>query len=218
MVLGPLHYFTEIAWLEARGFFLPRRGDAVLLVGLAAVASAPAFGLDQVLRRLAPGTAALELLEAATVAAVVTAAGGALLFRRVQGAWPRLAGLAALAATSAVASSSSASYAWFVVWAVLLPTLVHVYPFTVAFALHGALRERSGPGLVSVGALLGAAAVLLVAGDAAPPRLPGATFLEPYTAALAPVTAHLLAVLPPEWVRGDGSSSGSTSSRRRLRA
>src|SRR5205807_1794868 len=41
--------------------------------------------------------------------------------------------------------------AWILLFAVFLPTLIHVYIFTAAFMLLGAVRNRSWPGLLSFG-------------------------------------------------------------------
>lgn len=40
-VLGPLHYFTEINWLNEKSFFVPDKKYIWVLVGLTALASLP---------------------------------------------------------------------------------------------------------------------------------------------------------------------------------
>src|SRR6476661_8344706 len=39
VVLGPAHYVTEISWLHDRKYFLPQRGIAIGLAGIAIVAA-----------------------------------------------------------------------------------------------------------------------------------------------------------------------------------
>src|SRR3954454_17407241 len=39
VVLGPAHYATEISWLHDRKYFLPQRGIAIGLAGIAVVAA-----------------------------------------------------------------------------------------------------------------------------------------------------------------------------------
>jgi hypothetical protein len=50
---------------------------------------------------------------------------------------------------------------WVLFFAVFLPTLIHVYVFTAAFMLLGALRNRSIPGLIAFVLLLAIGAGLL---------------------------------------------------------
>ncbi len=146
-VLGPLHYLTEISWLHDRGYFVrPRQAAgagraawvwlglvsltiAVMMYGLLAekLFSAKVSAVWEIgLVYLVFVTAALFVLgknRAAAAAVVVLTILSLLLFNGT-----RAYGLIA----------------------VLLVTIVHVFVFTAAFILFGALKGRSRSGLLSL--------------------------------------------------------------------
>jgi hypothetical protein len=138
--LGPAHYLTEISWLHDRGYFLPHRG---LALGLVIIALAGSFVAD-----------------ATWFGVIVWAAlvGCALL----SGARTPLQAMA-LAIAAIIATLYFATH-WpgFAIVGVLLPTLVHVSLFTLAFMTLGAARARS-PAQFALVALYLAALVVIVA-------------------------------------------------------
>lgn len=138
-VLGPLHYLTEISWLHKRDYFLPRRRDAFLLVVPLALLLAAHWGKDHW-----SGGLRMEfwgpLLNAAGLGLAV-----ALVATR-DARWRAGIVGAALLAGWAFADRSAVHD----LLRVLLPTLIHVWLFTGAFVLLGALRARSPTGLASL--------------------------------------------------------------------
>jgi hypothetical protein len=138
-VLGPLHYLTEISWLHSRRYFTRRRFDVALLVLPLLVLL---LGRSQVLALDMPVWApALNALGLGIAMAVA-------FFRNW---WLRGAvALAALGIGVATADTATAHD----LLRVFLPTLIHVWVFTAAFVLLGALRNRSNAGMLSLGVFL----------------------------------------------------------------
>ena len=146
VVLGPLHYLTQLAWLRDRRWFTPGRVDPWLL---SIPAAALAFG--NFLDPIAPGDWRTALVLVVLVAAGVLAATA----RRL----PRL-GLLVVAAAVAWGVRHDPSIA---LLSFMVPTAIHIFVFTGAFMLTGALRNRSATGLAGFALFLAIAAVLLLA-------------------------------------------------------
>lgn len=131
-VLGPLHYLTQISWLHDRGYFTRRRFDWVPLVVLTVLVTTS----QQVILiepSLAPlGRYAVDLL--------FFAFGLSLLLAVTADAGMRAAGAVALAGLAFLLHGSPTNALLF---ALFVPTLIHVFVFTGAFVLHGALKSRS---------------------------------------------------------------------------
>jgi hypothetical protein len=144
-VLGPLHYLTQLRWLHHRDYFA-RPGGRPWLVAL--VLLSLGFALPAACR-WQPG---LAWANDAAILAVALAIG--LSFQR-----PRSGLVAGLLAASAFHGQPWALSAF----GVYLPTLVHVYVFTGAFMLMGALRSGSGDGLTAAVLLAMVPAVFVLA-------------------------------------------------------
>src|SRR5215218_3234937 len=141
VVLGPAHYFTEISWLHDRSYFLPHRGIAIALAGLAIAAAlidnASWFGFAMW----------GALIVCAMLAATQSAFEGMLLF------------MVAIA-LSAIMYTSGSSLAMI---GILIPTLVHVSLFTLVFMTLGAVRSGSRmQALLVIVYLVAVAMILLV--------------------------------------------------------
>ncbi|PYS88581.1 MAG: hypothetical protein DMF64_20195 [Acidobacteria bacterium] len=150
VVLGPLHYLTEISWLHRRNYFVRGRYDYLWLVGLCAAVVGLSLTHSALIWRpvlvwLAFGCA-LALVLFATRRAQVLFLAGALVV-----GW---------------LCRHLSSYQ--VLFSLFLPTIIHVYLFTGAFILYGALKRRSLWGYASllVFILCGALCFLPVAGGA----------------------------------------------------
>jgi hypothetical protein len=157
-VLGPLHYLTEISWLHDRRYFAEHRADpAILLAILAAVT----LGTDLVmgghtvdaLMRWNP-----ELIFGALATGFLVAFVRSWIVRAI-------GGLAIVAAAAAMHGSLPAIY----LFSLYVPTLIHVFVFTGAFILLGALRGKSRVGLLSFGVFLACGALALLSGSIALP-------------------------------------------------
>lgn len=152
-VLGPLHYLTEISWLEKRDFFARGRRDWWWLAGLVGLA---VFSTSFVVGRwhvpfLTPYAQLFAFL--AFAIALVFAFVADPTVRRVLT-------IAILVVTVTVANPLG--HGWFL-FSLYTTTILHVFLFTAAFMLYGALKARSTVGYVSVGLLFACGAVALLA-------------------------------------------------------
>jgi hypothetical protein len=167
-VLGPLHYLTEISWLHDRNYFT-RRSQArqwwLALVLLSTLILAWTYaGNDPSNHRETTvfGTALITLVFAGAAAAIY-----------VRDWWKGL-GLLVILAVGLAFFSGFQAYAWAVLAVTLLTTIVHVFVFTGAFILLGALKSRSKVGVLSLAVFIACAilAVTVAAPFAAPtPRV-----------------------------------------------
>lgn len=146
-ILGPLHYLTQISWLHSRGYFTTGRRDVGVLFTLCAFLLA--------LRYLVTDTDPTTWATAAVVVTVASAAAMAL-----SGRWQvKAAVVVAALAVAAVASGLDAVQTLLLIF---LPTVIHVYVFTAAFILFGALRGRSATGIASLAVFVACTASLFV--------------------------------------------------------
>ncbi len=129
-VLGPLHYFTEISWLHDRDYNLPTRWHSAPLYGLAVV-------------RLASNT----LIKLPSLGLTFLALGFAVLASQVASGKKLLLGSALLI----LFSQWAVQFPFFnILFAALLPTLIHVCLFTFIFMLSGTLKSNSLSGYISL--------------------------------------------------------------------
>ncbi len=155
--LGPLHYLTEISWLERKRYFLPSKQWIVGLICLCVCVFPLGFFFAKV---------ATVSMVAVTIAFLGT--GLFLYVKQQRTAWFFLfAGSAVLVAGFYMSLTILRSVE---LVAVLLPTLVHVSLFTGLFMLSGALREKGWKdlGLVTFGLFVLCAIGLFVSGALVP--------------------------------------------------
>jgi hypothetical protein len=125
IVLGPLHYLTEMAWLQKKRFYLTNSVVSTRLYVFVAIAAAVLSLSGAVLKRdLWFWTVGAMLLLSLSV-----------LVRKVYA-------MAAIAVAAIVIACFLRTWVFFI--AVMVPTLVHVFFFTWTFAVSGALRARDG--------------------------------------------------------------------------
>ncbi len=136
-VLGPLHYFTEISWLHERKYFTKERFDFFFLC----LACVILFMLIYVVPRWnLLGETGNASLSSALLFIGAAASVGMVLLKSV---FHRF--LAFLVICVGVFFSRNAV----LLFAVFVPTLVHVYIFTGLFMLYGALKGRSKSGYLA---------------------------------------------------------------------
>ncbi len=171
-VLGPLHYLTEISWLHQRNYFSLKGRDWWILYLTAAVILLFSFFGELALWLAGPDIttyAQLARFQPATYRAAVWmqthassltffAFGAALIMILVPGRRARvgayaLLGLVGYGLGERFGGGNADPRFFFLLFAIFIPTLIHVYFFTGAFMLFGALKSRSRLGLVSVGLL-----------------------------------------------------------------
>ena len=151
-VLGPLHYLTQIAWLHTRGYFTTGPHDYLLLGGLCIALLALRYAVTD-----------MDVTAWATTV-VGLALGAAIAFGHLT---RPLARAAALVGVFVLAQQLGRLETAQVIFLVFMPTIIHVFLFTAAFILHGALRGRSATGVASLGVFVAcAASFFLVVPDA----------------------------------------------------
>lgn len=169
-VLGPLHFLTEIYWLKKRNFFSPGKHDYLLFFFITIIVVLPNV-YNALYIRLAKHDAA----------------GHVVINNTLQTIYFHLVSLRTLmmffgfacAATMFITSDFRKRVISFVViafvavlcrhfgfitvlFAVYVPTLIHVFVFTAAFMLVGALRNQGRSGYIAFTALIICALLLFV--------------------------------------------------------
>ncbi len=145
-VLGPLHYLTEISWLHDRGYFLRLGSERryrldrlwLGLVALTLVVMMYGAVAEKVLHRNVPPVWEIGLFYLVFLGAALVV----FVRRRIAASVAAVAGAVLLALFS-----RSPLYALF---AFFLITIVHVFVFTAAFILLGALKSKSRSGVLSL--------------------------------------------------------------------
>ncbi|MFZ2999702.1 MAG: hypothetical protein WA071_05190 [Undibacterium umbellatum] len=142
-VLGPLHYLTEIGWLHKKNYFTKGKYDFIFLIGLCFfLLFVPAFIPLSKDSTFAPNVVALAVFLS-------------LIFVLVEDRLYRIA-LVVLALLAVGLVNKSPAY---LIWiGLFLPTIIHVFIFTLAFMLFGALKEKSLSGYLSIAVLIVCAA------------------------------------------------------------
>lgn len=146
-VLGPLHYLTEISWLNSKGYFV-KAGKVILGICLfCALFGVPAFvflqsfpdvitdaGLKNVIMFIGKWTNGMTFI-------ALVFAFGLVFIKKTQYLIPFL-----LVGFIAGYFLNEVSFYQLLLGS-LLPTVIHVYVFTILFMLYGALKDKSKPGL-----------------------------------------------------------------------
>jgi hypothetical protein len=160
-ILGPLHYLTEVSWLQDRNFFTTRAGSRkawLFLVGVTTIVMAIGYVSTDLLNR--PVAPAVEI---GMFLLVFVAANVALHVRHPVNAL-------VVVALAVAALFLFSGYPGYGIVAYLLVTIVHVFVFTGVFILSGAVKSRSRVGYLSLAVFIACAATALFI--AAPAELP----------------------------------------------
>jgi hypothetical protein len=134
VVLGPLHYLTEIAWLHDRQYFSHSRNVALWLL-------VPATVLAYLLH---VGSTPYSFEASVAVIGFMIVASAGLAFSRSRKGRSLTLALAVVFGVVAVNVQPIA-----ILLAVFVPTFIHVYIFTGLFIVYGALKSRSFSGILS---------------------------------------------------------------------
>lgn len=146
-VLGPLHYLTEISWLHERKYFTTGARDAIVLFLLGVLLFFITFPIPWFFPPAQPvGEQYRYMMQQAGATIIYLAFMAALAMT----AFKTLGSKIAMMLLAGVFLMGMIRLPiWLLFFSVFLPTLVHVFLFTAAFMLLGALRSRSVPGLLS---------------------------------------------------------------------
>lgn len=133
-VLGPLHYLTEIGWLHNRNYFATGKYDFVWLILLCLILCSFFFIFTDVPQE---NNALCLFLAFASGLAMI-------LFDNI------VYKVLAICIGFFVGVALQNVPIFFVLFAVLLPTIIHVFVFTGLFIISGALKNKSITGYISV--------------------------------------------------------------------
>lgn len=133
-VLGPLHYLTEIGWLHKRNYFATGRYDYILLALLCLLLISFSFVFTDV---SIESTALVLFLAFASALGMILFDSFIYKFATV--------GIAFL-----IGMLFQKVSMFILVFAILMPTIIHVFFFTALFIIQGALKNKSMTGLLSV--------------------------------------------------------------------
>lgn len=136
-VLGPLHYLTEISWLDKKNFFVKSKNDMSVLVLLVILIT---------WARLDNKSIANLFYSSLVFLAFVYA----LIILFIKNSQTKTTLSIGAFVVSIVFNFNKFNQLPFLVFAVWLPTIIHVYLFTGAFILYGALKSRSFSGIISL--------------------------------------------------------------------
>ena len=161
-VLGPLHYMTEINWLNEKNYFIKNRRWIWFFISLSLLVSIPViFNLSvfslhsqpEVIRNLILGIAAQTDLILLTM---ILFAVGVVFLKK----WTHVVLFLVL---SLFLSKLITRYVLgsYILVGIFLPTIIHVYLFTFFFMLLGALNSNSRVGWIGL-LLLGLCPVIIM--------------------------------------------------------
>lgn len=157
--LGPLHYLTEISWLHQRSYFQRGRyGHLVLLAACAAFVGIDYVGVGEAANRAVSTISVVGAFLAAIALATIA-----------RPPW-RIGAIALAFGVGWAVSGSAGAQKLFLLF---VPTIIHVYVFTAAFIVLGALRAGTKSGWISLLAFAAFTGVVLLGATPATSPLPG---------------------------------------------
>ncbi|MFL5764497.1 MAG: hypothetical protein ACJ77K_11195 [Bacteroidia bacterium] len=137
-VLGPLHYLTEISWLDKKNFFVRAKSDIWIFVFFVLIITIGMFRENTSKFNAFLGS----LLFSAFVYALV--------IMYVEKVVVKIGVLVVAFMISLIFSFNQYPNFPYLLFGMWLPTIIHVYVFTGAFVLYGALKTKSRSGMISL--------------------------------------------------------------------
>lgn len=125
-ILGPGHYLTELSWLKGRQFFTPNKNDFLIIIAVVLAALALKLPAANVVF-YAFGVSFIILLLRNNINRII-----AFIILVIAGYF--------LLTHNLIST----------VFGLYLPTLIHIYVFTGAFLLHGALKTKRISGYIAL--------------------------------------------------------------------
>ena len=151
VVLGPLHYLTELNWLNKRNFFVADRKWVWLFIFLCLLISLPAILSLPLFNFIKPESKAniffkfLNLSYSKIILFMFLFAIGLVYINKRQ--YLLLYFLACIIAAFILKKYISF---YVIVAGIFLPTIIHVYLFTLLFMIQGALHTKSWQGITGI--------------------------------------------------------------------
>ncbi len=147
--IGPLHYFTEINWLDKKNYFIESKKRLWLWIGLGASFLLMLPKLFFLLTEQHSGALYNAMVNvnhwtnACYFLTFVAAIGFVVIRKRIY--W-----LILLLPAVAIAVVFNANYTYTSLIGLFLPTIIHVYVFTLVFMAYGAKKSKSRQGMFAV--------------------------------------------------------------------
>lgn len=154
-VLGPLHYLTEINWLNEKKFFVRNKTFVVILVALAFFVSIPflmRLSFFDSFKQTPTGSQILSVtlnLSSYFIFIAFVFSIGLIYFRK----WWHILIFLSGAVLLSMLIIKKVPFSVIMV-SVFIPTLIHVYIFTMLFMIFGTLNKRTGAGVLAIAALV----------------------------------------------------------------
>ncbi len=149
--LGPLHYLTEINWLKEKNYFLKETKWVGLFVLMAFLVTIPFFlrlhlpgGINKVPFVKSVADFLTKSGDEITMMAVVIALG--LIYFKAKK--HLLLFLVPALTLTCLALNYFPDFA--LALAIFVPTIVHVYLFTLLFMIYGTINSKSTPGIIAI--------------------------------------------------------------------
>ena len=124
-ILGPAHYLTEISWLNGRQFFTLKKYDYIPIISVLLISL---------------------LLKLPYANLVFYTFGLALTLAVIKGTFSRIAAFILIVIASYFLLTNNLLRT---IFGLYVPTLIHVYIFTGAFMLFGALKDKTVSGYIA---------------------------------------------------------------------
>jgi hypothetical protein len=134
-VLGPLHYLTEISWLDRKNFFIEKKWQVWPYILVAILLTIGVFSERSSVRFYS--TTLMVVVVAYTLTLTITK----------KYLWAFIVSVVALMICSTFQVDRIFSIV--AAFSIFLPTVVHVFIFTGIFVLFGALKTKSTSGFIS---------------------------------------------------------------------
>lgn len=148
-ILGPLHYLTEINWLDSKNYFTP--GKKSIWLSIAVIASLIIVGPRLCLIYFQDESTFIHQFlstirqwsNSATFVALIISIG--FLLKKSRTTWYLLVPLALIVG---ILLNQVGTY--LIIVGILVPTVIHVYLFTLFFMLYGAIKAKQKLGYFNV--------------------------------------------------------------------
>jgi hypothetical protein len=143
-VVGPLHYLTEISWLDKRNFFIKQKTQIWPYIVIALLLTIAIFNEKSILRYYS--VSLIICVVVYTLCLVFSGKNSISLL------------VSALVLIIAIAIKADKIMFLILAFGIFLPTIVHVFLFTGLFVLQGALKNKSVTAFISLAVFIACAA------------------------------------------------------------
>ena len=159
IILGPLHYMTELTWLKERDFFVKNKPSWKLIFLLSLISIAVLISADISQFGSLYSSESENIARQIFVACLFGIFVLSLLVQYLDSIFMKLTLFMMMIGIALISSQNL----WFlIIIALLLPTLIHTTIFTGSFILEGALKNKSLVGLISFAVFVACSIIFLI--------------------------------------------------------